>query len=139
LITSTCLGGTSSTYLLRRLKRDHVELAAKVVSGELSANAAAIEAGAFFSLHASTGGVQRSAIMSARLIASSGGEGHRARWARSNACPKNSVPQRGHAWRMGGRPPRWVFRRPDRMLAAADKISPSSTTWPQDNRIPPRI
>jgi hypothetical protein len=37
--------GTSETYLLRRLKRDHEELAAKVVSGEMSAHAAAIAAG----------------------------------------------------------------------------------------------
>ena len=38
-------GGTSATYALRRLKRDHPELAEKVVSGKLSAHAAAIEAG----------------------------------------------------------------------------------------------
>ena len=38
-------GGTSSTYLLKRLKRDNPALADKVVSGELSANAAAIQAG----------------------------------------------------------------------------------------------
>jgi hypothetical protein len=38
-------GGTSSTYLLRRLKRDDAELAAKVVTGEMTAHAAAIEAG----------------------------------------------------------------------------------------------
>ncbi len=37
--------GTDPTYILRRLKRDHPELAEKVVSGEMSANAAAIEAG----------------------------------------------------------------------------------------------
>lgn len=36
---------TGSTYTLRRLKRDHPALAAKVVGGKLSANAAAIEAG----------------------------------------------------------------------------------------------
>lgn len=34
-----------STYQLRRLKRDRPELAEKVVRGEMSANAAAIEAG----------------------------------------------------------------------------------------------
>ena len=34
-----------ATYALRRLKRDHPELAEKVVSGKLSAHAAAIEAG----------------------------------------------------------------------------------------------
>jgi hypothetical protein len=37
--------GTSDTYLLRRLKRDHADLAAKVVSGEMSAHAAGVEAG----------------------------------------------------------------------------------------------
>lgn len=39
------LGGTDPTYTLRRLKRDHPELAEKVVAGKLSAHAAAIEAG----------------------------------------------------------------------------------------------
>lgn len=34
-----------ATYALRRLKRDHPELAEKVVAGKLSAHAAAIEAG----------------------------------------------------------------------------------------------
>lgn len=38
-------GGTSPTYVLRRLKRDYPDLAEKVVAGELSANAAAIKAG----------------------------------------------------------------------------------------------
>jgi hypothetical protein len=38
-------GGTSETYTLRRLKRDRSDLAQKVISGEMSANAAAIEAG----------------------------------------------------------------------------------------------
>jgi hypothetical protein len=38
-------GGTSESYALRRLKRDHPELAEKVVADEMSANAAAIEAG----------------------------------------------------------------------------------------------
>ncbi len=38
-------GGTSESYAIRRLKRDHSELAEKVVSGEMSANAAAIQAG----------------------------------------------------------------------------------------------
>jgi hypothetical protein len=37
--------GTSAAYLVARLKRDAPDLAAKVASGELSANAAAIEAG----------------------------------------------------------------------------------------------
>lgn len=37
--------GNRSTYTLRRLKRDAPELAERVVKGELSANAAAIEAG----------------------------------------------------------------------------------------------
>lgn len=38
-------GGNSPTYALRRLKRDRPDLAERVVAGELSANAAAIEAG----------------------------------------------------------------------------------------------
>jgi len=38
-------GGTSESYALRRLKRDAPELAEKVLDGEMSANAAAIEAG----------------------------------------------------------------------------------------------
>lgn len=38
-------GGTSEAYLLRRLKRDRPELAARVVSGELTPHRAAIEAG----------------------------------------------------------------------------------------------
>ena len=37
--------GTSATYTLKRLKRDNPELAERVVNGELSANAAAIQAG----------------------------------------------------------------------------------------------
>ncbi len=37
--------GTDPTYALRRLKRDREDLAEKVISGELSANAAAIQAG----------------------------------------------------------------------------------------------
>lgn len=37
--------GTSSAYALKRLKRDAPELFRKVVDGEMSANAAAIEAG----------------------------------------------------------------------------------------------
>lgn len=37
--------GNSPTYALRRLKRDRPDLAERVMSGELSANAAAIEAG----------------------------------------------------------------------------------------------
>ena len=37
--------GTSATHTLKRLKRDNPELAERVVNGELSANAAAIEAG----------------------------------------------------------------------------------------------
>ncbi len=45
IINSTTQGGTDPTYVLRRLKRDHKDLAEKVVSGEMSANAAAIEAG----------------------------------------------------------------------------------------------
>lgn len=38
-------GGTSATYILKRLKRDRPDLFARVTAGELSANAAAIEAG----------------------------------------------------------------------------------------------
>lgn len=38
-------GGTSASYLTRRLKRDRPDLAEKVIKGELSANAAAIQAG----------------------------------------------------------------------------------------------
>jgi len=38
-------GGNSSTYTLKRLKRDNPRLAEQVIKGELSANAAAIEAG----------------------------------------------------------------------------------------------
>ena len=37
--------GTNPTYTLKRLKRDHPELAQAVINGELSANAAAIQAG----------------------------------------------------------------------------------------------
>lgn len=37
--------GNNPTYTLRRLRRDRPDLADKVVAGELSANAAAIEAG----------------------------------------------------------------------------------------------
>lgn len=37
--------GTSKTYTVRRLRRDHPDLADRVEQGELSANAAAIEAG----------------------------------------------------------------------------------------------
>jgi hypothetical protein len=37
--------GNNPTYTLRRLKRDRPDLAEKVISGDLSANAAAIEAG----------------------------------------------------------------------------------------------
>ena len=37
--------GTTATYTLRRLKRDRPDLATRVVAGELSAHAAAIEAG----------------------------------------------------------------------------------------------
>jgi len=45
-ITSTTVRrGTGSLYTLKRLKRDAPELAARVAAGELSANAAAIEAG----------------------------------------------------------------------------------------------
>jgi hypothetical protein len=38
-------GGNSEAYLLRRLKRDYPDLAAKVVAGEMSARAAGIQAG----------------------------------------------------------------------------------------------
>ena len=38
-------GGTDPNYTLKRLKRDHPELANAVINGELSANAAAIQAG----------------------------------------------------------------------------------------------
>jgi len=38
-------GGTSRAYALARLDRDRPDLAQRVLSGELSANAAAIEAG----------------------------------------------------------------------------------------------
>jgi hypothetical protein len=38
-------GGTNSAYTVARLKRDRPDLHARVVAGELSANAAAIEAG----------------------------------------------------------------------------------------------
>jgi hypothetical protein len=38
-------GGTGSTYTLRRLKRDRPDLAAKVIAGKMSANAAAVAAG----------------------------------------------------------------------------------------------
>jgi hypothetical protein len=38
-------GGNSAVYALSRLKRDRPDLAEKVVAGEMSANAAAIEAG----------------------------------------------------------------------------------------------
>jgi len=37
--------GNNPTYTLRRLKRDHPELAQAVINGEISANAAAIKAG----------------------------------------------------------------------------------------------
>ena len=37
--------GNDSNYTLKRLKRDHPELAQAVINGELSANAAAIQAG----------------------------------------------------------------------------------------------
>ena len=37
--------GRGVTYILRRLKRDRPDLLKRVVSGELSANAAAVEAG----------------------------------------------------------------------------------------------
>jgi len=38
-------GGTSAEYILRRLKRDRPELAQKVIDGELTPHAAAVEAG----------------------------------------------------------------------------------------------
>jgi len=38
-------GGTGREYTIRRLRRDAPELAERVLRGELSANAAAIEAG----------------------------------------------------------------------------------------------
>ena len=38
-------GGTSRAYVLARLDRDRPDLAQRVRNGELSANAAAIEAG----------------------------------------------------------------------------------------------
>ena len=41
----TLLRGNNPTYALKRLKRDRPDLAAKVIAGELSANAAAIQAG----------------------------------------------------------------------------------------------
>lgn len=44
-ITTNRQGGTALGYTLRRLKRDHPELFARVIAKELSANAAAIEAG----------------------------------------------------------------------------------------------
>lgn len=37
--------GNRTTYLVRRLERDHPELHAKVVAGELSPHRAAVEAG----------------------------------------------------------------------------------------------
>lgn len=42
---TTSANDRGATYVLRRLKRDHPELAEKVVAGQMSANAAAIEAG----------------------------------------------------------------------------------------------
>lgn len=44
-IKSSPRSGTSETYTLRRLKRDRPDLAEKVMNKELSANAAAVEAG----------------------------------------------------------------------------------------------
>ncbi len=44
-ITPTTERGTEATYTLRRLKRDAPALAQRVLDGELSANAAAVEAG----------------------------------------------------------------------------------------------
>ncbi len=44
-ITPTAERGTSREYTLRFLKRDRPDLAERVISGELSANAAAIQAG----------------------------------------------------------------------------------------------
>jgi hypothetical protein len=43
--TSPATQGTSKSYTLNRLRREHSELFERVVAGELSANAAAIEAG----------------------------------------------------------------------------------------------
>jgi hypothetical protein len=45
IIRTTPEHGTSLSYTLRRLKEDHPELYQRVVAGELSANAAAREAG----------------------------------------------------------------------------------------------
>src|SRR5690349_16370874 len=42
---TNCSDANTATYALRRLKRDHPELAERVVCGELSPNAATIEAG----------------------------------------------------------------------------------------------
>jgi hypothetical protein len=44
-ITLISTRGTSETYTVARLKRDNPELAQKVINGELSPNAAAIQAG----------------------------------------------------------------------------------------------
>ena len=44
-VKSFIQGGNDSSYALKRLKRDHPELAQAVINGELSANAAAIQAG----------------------------------------------------------------------------------------------
>ena len=44
-VNSVSRGGNKAEYTLARLKRDHPKLAEKVVKGEMSANAAAIEAG----------------------------------------------------------------------------------------------
>ena len=44
-ITDGSARGTNPTYTLRRLKRDRPDLAQKVIDGDMSANAAAIEAG----------------------------------------------------------------------------------------------
>jgi hypothetical protein len=44
-VTSVSDRGNSATYTIRRLKRDRPDLADRVVAGEMSANAAAIEAG----------------------------------------------------------------------------------------------
>jgi hypothetical protein len=43
--TNNTQSSDTATYALRRLKRDRPDLAEKVITGELSANAAAIEAG----------------------------------------------------------------------------------------------
>jgi hypothetical protein len=43
--TTSSTVGTTATNTLRRLKRDRPDLAERVVAGEISANAAAIEAG----------------------------------------------------------------------------------------------